>query len=371
MGNSPRVIAFYLPQYHPIKENDEWFGKGFTEWTNVGKAKPLFKGHYQPRVPADLGYYDLRIPAVRKEQARLAQKAGIEGFCYYHYWFGAGQTIMDYPLQEVVRLKEPDYPFCLCWANHDWFKKEWDSSTNTIRQEPLLKMEYLGVDDAIEMFIHLLPVFKDDRYIKVNGKLLYVILDAKKIPYFDEFKRVWNRLAEENGLPPFYFVAYTTKVAELQNPVFDTFDSVILELIRNIELGQRVSKIKNILNRIINMFGRAINKPQFLFPYKDAMSYLLNRVCESERFIPTIVPNWDWSPRRKAGGLIFRDSSPELFQKHVEQAIDIVKNKSAERKILFLKSWNEWGEGNYMEPDLRFGHGYINALRNAIRNSCK
>lgn len=362
----PRIFAFYLPQYHPIKENNEWFGTGFTEWTNVGKAKPLFKGHYQPRVPADLGYYDLRVSEVREQQAQLAKEAGIEGFCYYHYWFGNGKTIMEYPLREVIKTKSPDFPFCLCWANHDWFKKEWNPSTKTLKQHPLFQMVYPGIKDAEAMFYHYLPVFQDSRYIKIDGKLVYVILDITSIPFVNEFKKKWNQLANDNGLPPFFFIAYTTKVSDLSSAKFRNFDSSILELVRNIEFKQNFSRFNMKINYLKNIFGGIINRPQYVYEYKDALPFLLNSICTDNNFIPTLIPNWDWSPRRGAGGLILNNSTPAFFKEHVKKALDLIKNKPDNRKIIFLKSWNEWGEGNYMEPDLKFGHGYIDALREAI-----
>ena len=139
---NPRIIALYLPQYHPIPENDEWWGKGFTEWTNVAKAKPLFYGHYQPHIPADLGFYDLRLPEVREQQAQLAREAGIEGFCYYHYWFGNGKQLLERPFNEVLQSGKPDFPFCLCWANHDWTNKTWIKEKSTKRDSMIMKMEY-------------------------------------------------------------------------------------------------------------------------------------------------------------------------------------------------------------------------------------
>lgn len=172
--NRPRVIAFYLPQFHPTPDNDKWWGKGFTEWTNVGKAKPLFRGHYQPKVPADLGYYDLRLSQSRIEQADLAREAGIEGFCYYHYWFGAGKQELELPFNEVLRLKEPNFPFCLCWANESWHSKFWDNTGRSFSKKTLIEQQYLGHDDNIAHFERLLPAFKDGRYITVDGKILFL-----------------------------------------------------------------------------------------------------------------------------------------------------------------------------------------------------
>ena len=210
MGNKdkikPRVIAFYLPQYHPTPDNDKWWGKGFTEWTNVGKAKPLFRGHYQPKVPADLGYYDLRLPEVRAAQAELAKEAGIEGFCYYHYWFGDGKQELELPFNEVIRTGEPDFPFCLCWANESWHAKFWDKDGKASSKKLLIEQRYLGHEDNVKHFYSLLPAFKDKRYMKVDGKLLFLIYRPLDFENVSGFIQDWQKLARENELEGFHFV---------------------------------------------------------------------------------------------------------------------------------------------------------------------
>lgn len=164
--SKPRIIALYLPQYHPFPENDEWWGKGFTEWTNVARARKLFPGHNQPHIPADLGFYDLRLPEVRMQQAELAKQAGIEGFCYYDYWFGNGKRLMERPITEVINSQKPNFPFCFAWANHSWYKKLWDPKQPG-KDKLLIKQEYPGIKDYTEHFYTLLPAFKDNRYVKV------------------------------------------------------------------------------------------------------------------------------------------------------------------------------------------------------------
>ena len=175
-----RIIALYLPQYHPIPENDEWWGKGFTEWTNVAQAKPQFRGHYQPRIPADLGFYDLRLPEVREQQAQLAREAGIEGFCYYHYWFGNGRQLLERPFNEVLESGKPDFPFCLCWANHNWTNKTWQKGKSLRSDSMIMKMEY-SMEDHKKHFMALLPAFRDERYIKVDGKPLFGVWSPRDI----------------------------------------------------------------------------------------------------------------------------------------------------------------------------------------------
>ena len=189
-----RVIALYLPQFHPIPENDKWWGKGFTEWNNVKKAVPLCKGHVQPRVPADLGYYDLRDPEIREKQAQLAREAGIEGFCYYHYWFGEGRQLLERPFDEVLESGKPDFPFCLCWANHNWTNKSWKKSKTMATGNMIMEMRY-SMEDHIKHFYHVLPAFKDHRYIKVDGKPLFAVWAPRDVPDCKAFIDKWQELA--------------------------------------------------------------------------------------------------------------------------------------------------------------------------------
>ena len=210
MKSKVRVIAFYLPQFHPIPENDMWWGKGFTEWTNVGKAKPLFRGHYQPRVPADLGYYDLRLPEIREAQADLAREAGIEGFCYWHYWFGNGKQLLERPFNEVLESGNPDFPFCLGWANHTWKTSTWTQKNGARADNIIVEQLYPGREDYKMHFNYVLKAFKDPRYIKVAGKPLFVVFSPNSIPNCKtDFIEYWQELARLNGLPGIHFVGYT------------------------------------------------------------------------------------------------------------------------------------------------------------------
>ena len=220
--SKPRLIAFYLPQFYPTKENDEWWQKGFTEWTNVGRTKPLFPGHHQPKVPADLGYYDLRVPEVREQQAELAREAGIEGFCYWHYWF-AGRRLLDRVFREVVNSGSPDFPFCLCWANHSWYKKVWDPKKG--KDKLLVEQTYPGVQDYINHFEAMLPAFKDQRYMKLNGKLLFGIFAPLDFQDFSLFKDTWNKLAIQNGLEGFYFFGLCYGIDKADDVIQNGYDA--------------------------------------------------------------------------------------------------------------------------------------------------
>lgn len=360
-----RVIAFYLPQFHPIPENDKWWGKGFTEWTSVGKAKRYFWGHYQPRIPADLGYYDLRMPEVREAQAQLAREAGVDGFCYWHYWLGNGKQLLEKPLQDVVRLKKPDFPFCLGWANHSWLNKSWNREKQTIVPKLLIEQLYPGKEDIINHFFTMLPMFSDNRYMKIHGRLVFLIYSPLKLPYFDLMKSIWNELALQNGLPEFFFIANVEDTSLLSNTEIKKYDAVSLCRLYsawNIEGNKFKNFYIRIKRNISRLLGFSLNKINYASAIKSIDTDLYN----DETVYPNIIPGWDNSPRRGAGAFIYDKSTPELFKKHVEITLEHLANKDDEDKILFLKSWNEWAEGNYLEPDLKWGKGYINALHDAL-----
>lgn len=352
-----RVIAFYLPQFHPVPENDEWWGKGFTEWTNVANAKPLFKGHRQPIIPGELGYYDLRSPEVRVQQAQLAQEYGIEGFCYYHYWLGNGKRLLEYPFSEVLKSGKPDFPFCLCWANHDW-TTVWCGGNDVIARQL-----YPGTDDYINHFYALLPAFMDARWIKIDGKLLFFVFRPNEIPNPREFTDTWRDLARKENLPDFHFVGsgYSTWNS-LQK---DGFDSTVFWRHRIIEQIEKKKIYKLPINIYRRLQRKYRNKPA-VFSYKKAMKYFLgNNGCKPYEY-PCIIPNWDSTPRLGAEGVVLKDSTPELFRIHVKQTIKQISNRSFENRVVLLKSWNEWGEGNYIEPDSQFGRQYLEVLKDEI-----
>lgn len=357
--SKPRLIAFYLPQFYPTKENDEWWQKGFTEWTNVGNAKPLFHGHYQPRVPADLGYYDLRVPEVREEQAQLAREAGIEGFCYWHYWF-AGRRLLDRVFNEVIERGKPDFPFCLCWANHSWYKKTWDS---TKPDKLLIEQTYPGIQDCIQHFYTMLPAFKDKRYIKVNGKLLFGVFAAEDISkeQFLLFSETWNHLAKENGLEGFHFFGFTYYSNLYDDIIGKGFDHITVDyLLEMREIRNLLSKITRKINRW--MFGR----PNMIFEYQKYVDYSLRHFNPSRLEYPCILPNYDHSPRSANRGYILHHSTPEKWFEFCSKVFEMYSNRSHEENIVFLKAWNEWGEGNYLEPDMRYGRKYLDALKKAL-----
>lgn len=353
-----RIIAFYLPQFHPTDSNNRWWGEGFTEWTNVAKATKLYPGHYQPKIPADLGFYDLRLPEVRERQAQMAREAGITGFCYYHYWFSKDRQELDLPFKEVVASGQPNFPFCLCWANESWYSKFWNKD-GTASKQLLAEQLYPGEADNEAHFFALLPAFKDGRYIKVDGKLLFMIYNPYDFVNFQEFKQQWNQLASQHGLTGFYFVAqtlYADKIDELLELGYDG--------INHCHRLDNVMKY-NIIRKGINLVKRLIKIP-YIVPYRRAIKDVVHVRDFQHNIFPTMMPNWDHTPRSCDGGSVLHNATPALFQKHAQDILRTVRNKPQSHQIVFLKSWNEWGEGNYMEPDLKYGKGYINALRNAL-----
>lgn len=380
----PRILALYLPQFHPIPENDAWWGPGFTEWTNVAKAKPMFKGHVQPKIPADLGFYDLRLPETREQQAELARQAGIEGFCYYHYWFGNGKQLLERPFNEVLESGKPDFPFCLCWANHTWSNKTWQRKSALQDDSMFVEQTYPGKEDDVRHFMSVLPAFKDPRYIKVDGKPIFFLWEPRDHPHVKVWIATWRELAAQYGLPGLYLVGMThctlafkvnddgsrTRVmpnlessAEVYQWVLDQgFDAVNSFGKRRAEMlrdGKYINLAKTVLRRLGVPVGRT-------FDYPKVVRHFFAPEDRWENVFPTIMPNWDRTPRCAAWDGIYKNANPQNFQTHIEQALDVIKEKDPEHQILVMKSWNEWGEGNYVEPDQEFGHGWLDAIRKAL-----
>ena len=361
-----RVIAFYLPQYYPTETNNIFYGKGFTEWTNVGKAKPLFRGHYQPKVPADLGYYDLRYPEIKQQQAEMAKEAGIEGFCYYHYWFGNGKQELEIPFNDVVKRGEPNLPFCLCWANQSWYSKFWDKDN---KKDILVAKQNYDDEKGIEKhFYSLIDAFKDHRYIKVKGRLLFMIYRPLEYPDVTFFMKKWQTLAKKNALPGFYFIGQATNDKQAQDILSLGLDGV--NIVRKDDFLQGF-KYNNLFTRFINKFSRFLGLAPYHYDYKKIYKTFISQDGIENRgnIYPTLIPNWDHSPRSGKKGLVFYNSTPDNFMLHISDVLQVTDKKNIEDRIIFLKSWNEWGEGNYVEPCLKYGKGYICALKSAIAQS--
>lgn len=350
-----RLFAYYLPQFHPIPENDIWWGKGFTEWTNVGKAKSLFPGHYQPKVPADLGYYDLRVPETRIAQAKLARQYGIEGFIYWHYWFGNGKRLLERPFEEVCASGEPDFPFALAWANESWRGFSHGLSSE---RHVLIEQLYPGEDDYVHHFNAVLPALRDRRYIQVEGKPIFLIYKPFSFGDISSFITLWRELAERNGLPGIYFIANVDD-SERKNELMEMgFDGINVS---------RLFEFYNHRKPSLQAFKTKIYKFLYQCPnvvyYDDAQQYFIGEDEKQKNIFPTICSNWDHSPRTGRKGIIMLGSCPESFKASLKKAKEAVKDKDSNHSIIFVKSWNEWGEGNYLEPDIKYGHGFLEAIR--------
>ena len=338
-----KLIAYYLPQYYEIEFNNKYWGKGHTEWTDTAKAKPLFKGHYQPHVPADLGFYNLLMPEAREAQAQMAKEYGVDGFCYWHYWFGDEKTIMEKPIQAVLKSGKPNFPFCLCWANHSWH--------NPKTKEIILRQNYEGIDDYKDHFYHVLPAFKDKRYIKIDNKPVFSIFEAESIPNANEYIKLWNELAISEGFNGIYFIGIVQTPEEylkIQNINLDAINVVRLkDFLRYRTFWQ--DKIKYMFSDIHN------------YKYEEASKHFISPEDINEKNIPTIIPGWDHSPRGGKKSLILTDYTPETFENHLHDAFKLLSKKK--NKLCFIKAWNEWGEGNHLEPDLKYGLAFLETLK--------
>lgn len=353
-----RAIALYLPQFHPIPENDEWWGKGFTEWTNTAKAKPLYKGHYQPHVPADLGFYDLRQPEARTAQANMARAYGIEGFCYYHYWFG-GKQLLERPFNEVLHSGEPDFPFFLCWANESW-TGVWHGAPNKL----LIEQTYPGDDDHRRHFDHLLPAFVDPRYIRVDNKPVFMIYSPDNIRNLREVTDLWRRLASDAGLPGLHLVAEHDSPDWV--PSAYGFDAVVAARLPKLRRDMHWSGFFKHPLKYSRYCYQALRGLPTIHRYANVVdSFLVANTPGVERY-PCVIPNWDNTPRSGANGLVLQGSSPQQFKKHLRNAIANIEHLPSEHRFLFIKSWNEWAEGNHLEPDLRNGHSFLEALQTEL-----
>ena len=352
-----RLIAFYLPQYHPVPENDAWWGKGFTEWTNVAKARPMFRGHYQPHVPADLGFYDLRVPETRAAQAEMAREYGIEAFCYYHYWF-AGKRILERPFNEVLRTGNPDFPFCLCWANQTW-TGIWHGCPDRI----LAEQTYPGLDDHRAHFEALLPAFTDRRYVTVDGKPLFLIFNWDEIPHVREVTDFWRTMATKAGLQGLHLVAVLHH-KDAWNPGDHGFDACVRTYLRQRKEGYISWRqpVRKVLRHLERKSGRPV-----VFPYSKAMMDVFPDALSGGSEYLCLIPNWDNTPRCGTAGVVQDGSTPELFRVQVKKSLDLTEGVPPEHRIIFVKSWNEWAEGNHVEPDLKFGTGYLKVLHEELQ----
>lgn len=349
-----KLIAFYLPQYHPIPENDEWWGKGFTEWTNVVKAKPLFRGHYQPHLPADLGFYDLRVPETREYQAALARQYGIHGFCYYHYWFN-GKRLLERPFNEVLAAGKPDFPFCLCWANENWTKR-WDGMENQI----LMPQTYSASgDDDLNHIRWLIKAFDDRRYIRIEGKPLFLVYRPGDLPCPAKTTELWRAEARKAGIGEICLCAVLTYYkGSPTNPAAIGFDAAL-------QFQPAISWRYNLLQRAWKKLRRGRSN-NLIFDYSELVKQALERENPSPLTFLSVIPSWDNTARRKVNALILKNASPTMYADWLERAIARTAPLTTGEKVVFLNAWNEWAEGNHLEPCSRWGRGYLEATRSVL-----
>ncbi|HSV54431.1 MAG TPA: glycoside hydrolase family 99-like domain-containing protein [Burkholderiaceae bacterium] len=357
-----RLLSVVLPQFHPIPENDQWWGKGFTEWTNVARARPLFKGHYQPHLPSELGFYDLRLPEARLQQAELAREHGIGGFCYYHYWF-SGHRLLGRPVDEIVRSGTPYFPFCLCWANESW-TRSWAGGEKDV----LIEQRYSSEDDLAHIR-SLLPVLADKRHIRIDNKPLFIIYRATNLPEPARTFDCWRTEALRAGLgelclAQFEAAGHTTAA-----------DPRSIGLDLSIEFapdwrrmgGQYYATPKARLAMALGILPRAYAQHR-VCDYRNLVANANSKPPPPYPFLRCVTPGFDNSPRRPHNATILLNNTPENYGAWLAQMIEwTCRNHQGDHRIVFINAWNEWAEGNHLEPDTRHGRAYLEATRNAAR----
>ena len=357
----PRLIAFYLPQYHPIAENDEWWGKGFTEWRNVAKAKPLFPKHYQPHLPADLGFYDLRAPETRMAQAAMARKYGIYGFCYYHYWFN-GKCLLDLPAEEMLSSKNPDFPFCLCWANENWTRR-WDGED----QHVLIEQKYSEADDR-QHIRDLFRFFRDERYIRIDGKPMFLVYRTENMPDPAQAARIWRNEAIKNGIGELYLVRVES-IGKC-DPTSIHFDAAVEFAPDWWNKGLRLNDYQGPVDKSngeVEDYNQ-IYANNYIHTYDQLVETMLAKPIPDYKFMRCVTPSWDNTARRQKGAHVFLGSTPQKYQDWLKRTIEWTQERMAgDENLVFVNAWNEWAEGNHLEPDQEFKRGYLEATFAALQ----
>lgn len=363
----PKLVAFYLPQFHPIPENDTWWGKGFTDWTNVKAAKPLFHGHDQPKVPhPGLGYYDPRNVDVLEHQAELAKRYGIHGFCFYHYWFD-GKLLLEKPVENFLAAAKPDLPFCLCWANEPW-TRAWDGRERDV----LMPQKYGGIEDWERHFNYLLPAFRDPRAIRVDGKPVFLIYRIGSITNVNEMIRTWRRLAEKAGLPGLHIVAMLTIFSDSGDfkgvdidatcefyPTFATKPKGTDFVWGAFKMGLHL----RVLKRYTPLFKKKVVQVSY--------DYIWKRIMAMPKLFPIqyrgAFVSWDNTPRKAQKGYVMKHCGPERYGHWLKRQLRRVAKDTHQEPLVFVNAWNEWAEGAYLEPDVKHGFKYLEATQSALQ----
>ncbi len=344
-----KLIAFYLPQFHPIMENDAWWGKGFTEWTNVTKAIPQFIGHYQPHLPDHLGFYDLRLKSIQHQQIELAKQYGIYGFCYHHYWFN-GEKILETPLETVLNSPELDFPFCINWANENWTRR-WDG-----KEHDILIGQCHSPEDDLAFIKDAARYMQDPRYIRIDNKPLLILYRSDLLPDVKATAGRWREWCRENSIGEIFLAI--THAFEHINPYEIGFDAAI-------EFAPNTFPVTSVTEHIMAA-GRMVN-PDYkgiIFDYNEAVDYGQNLPLPSYRKFRGLFPGWDNEARKPGRGTTFINSSPLKFQQWLSSLLDFTqRNFNPDEQLVFINAWNEWAEGAHLEPDRKFGFGYLEACR--------
>lgn len=343
-----KAIAFYLPQFHPIPENDAWWGKGFTEWTNVTRARPLFTGHHQPQLPGELGFYDLRLDEVREQQAKLAREYGLHGFCYYYYWFN-GRRVLERPLQMMLDSGTPDFPFCICWANENW-TRVWDG----LETDVLLKQEHSAESDA-EFIKDVLPILKDPRYIRAHGAPLLLVYKAHLLPDPLRSTMAWRNACREAGLETIHLCSAET---------FPAFDHRKMGFDSAVQFPPHLIPATRCEHLVENL------DPNFtgsIYDYEGMVTQEANAAPKPYRRFRGVMTSWDNTARRGTTSHVYLNSGPEAYELWLKSIVDATKRDLPPgERFLFINAWNEWAEGAHLEPDQKFGRAYLEATRRAL-----
>jgi predicted O-methyltransferase YrrM len=341
-----KVLAFYLPQFHPIAENDQWWGKGYTEWARATRARPQFAGHYQPHLPQRLGFYDLRLPEVRARQAALARGHGIHGFCYYYYSFGT-KTLLERPLADMLASGEPDLPFCLCWANENWTRR-WDGA----ERELLIEQRY-GPELDFALIESLMPFFRDPRYLRVRGAPVLLVYRPNALPEPRATTERWRHAAREQGLHDLHLVAALT--FGLNDPRPLGFDAAVEFPPHGANLSDSCA-----------VDGMEPGFSGQVFDYRATVHRQLALAPPPFRLYRTAMAGWDNTPRLGRRATIFNGASPDAYEEWLRALVTAARLGHPDHRLVFVNAWNEWGEGAHLEPDRRFGTGYLEATRRAL-----